>query len=200
MTDFLILHMESNGLAPERGGRVFELALVHVQAGKILQTQTQLMNPGLPLPPFLTTLTGITPSMIREALSAAAAMPALAAFAGAGTLVAHNASLERKLWQNELALAGLAPAPEFLCTLRLARRLYPWANHQKTVVLATQLGIAHSNLHKRALDMALLKAQIFIRMQQDLARLYPDEVINTAFLQRYQNTGKALSRSVAAPF
>ncbi|MGH8492148.1 MAG: 3'-5' exonuclease [Moraxellaceae bacterium] len=199
MSAFVILHMETNGLTPARGGRVFEAALVRVQEGRITNSHHSLMNPGLPLPPFLTTLTGITPSMIREAPASARAMSELLTFMGDAVLVAHNVSNERQLWQHELALADYHHKTDFLCTLRLARRLYPWVSSQKIPALAVLLGIGPSSLHKRALDMALLKAQIFVQMQADLLGLYPDENINAAFLERYQKTGRALTRGLAEP-
>ncbi|MDQ8036362.1 MAG: 3'-5' exonuclease [Pedobacter sp.] len=199
MSGFVVLHMESNGLAPARGGRVFEAALVRVENGRITQTCHHLMNPGLPLPPFLTTLTGITPSMVREAPLSAEAMAELQSFLGDSVLVAHNASLDRQVWQHEMELAGLGRIPDFLCTLRLARRLYPWSDSQKIPALAQLQGINRLGLHKRALDMAQLKAQVFLRMQKDLALLYPDEAIDALFLDRYQKTGRALTRAVPEP-
>ncbi len=199
MTGFVILHMETNGLAPNRGGRVFETALVRVEEGRITTSCQQLMNPGLPLPPFLTALTGITPSMIREAPDSATAMAVLQAFLGGSILVAHNASIDRQIWQHELELAGQGDTPGFLCTLRLARRLYPWAGSQKIPALAALQGSRCQGLHKRALDHALLKAQVFLRMQKDLAQLYPDEDIDLLFLDRYQKAGRALARSLPEP-
>lgn len=199
MTRYAILHMESNGLTPARGGRVFEAAVVLMENGVIRDTTHSLMNPGLPLPPFLTALTGITPSMIREAPDSSVAMAALVAFMADAVPVAHNASIDRQLWQHELALAGSKSDPDFLCTLRLARRLYPWSVSQKTAALAALQGISPATMHKRALDMALLKAQIFRRMQKDITTLYPGECIDGNFLDRYQKTGRALARAFPLP-
>ncbi len=199
MTNYAILHMESNALTPARGGRVFEAAVVLVDAAGIRDARQVLMNPGLPLPPFLSALTGITCSMIRAAPASATAVAELQAFMADAIPVAHNASIDRQLWQHEQELAGCQGRPDFLCTLRLARRLYPWAGSQKAAALAALQGLALKSLPARALDMAMLKAQIFLRMQKDIAALYPDECIDGAFLERYQKTGRALARTMPEP-
>ncbi len=196
---YAVLHMESNGLSAARGGRVFEAALVLVENGVIRDTCHSLINPGLMLPPFLAALTGITPSMISTAPASAQVMKAMCRFMGDAVPVAHNASLDRQLWQQELQLADGAACQDFLCTLRLARRLYPWADSQKTAALAALHGMVPATPHKRALDMALLKARIFLRMQNEIALLYPGENIDASFLDRYQKTGRATVRAVPEP-
>jgi len=52
-------------------------------------------------------------------------MPGLRTFVRGLPIVAHNASFDRAFLQAELARAGLQPESEFLCTMRLARRLAP---------------------------------------------------------------------------
>jgi DNA polymerase III subunit epsilon len=199
MTRYAVLHMESNGQTPARGGRVFEAALVLVENGAIRDTCHSLMNPGLLLPPFLAALTGITPSMIGAAPASASVMKTFCRFMGDAVAVAHNASLDRQLWQQELQLANGPACQDFLCTLRLARRLYPWADSQKTAALAALHGMSPPAHHKRALDMALLKAQIFLRMQNEIALLYPGVTIDGSFLDRYQKTGRTTVRAVPEP-
>lgn len=199
MTRYAVLHMEGNGLTPVRGGRVFEAAVVIVENAVIKDSWHCLMNPGMVLPPFLTALTGITPSMIRAAPASALAMKELTSFMGDALPVAHNVSIDRQRWQQELDLAGCKGRQDFLCTLRLARRLYPWAGSQRTAALAVLHGLTPHTLHNRALDMALLKAQIFLRMQKDIAVLYPGENIDGSFLERYQSAGRAVARGLPEP-
>lgn len=198
MTRYAILDFESNGLAPERGGRVLEAAVVLVQDGAIAASWQSLMNPGVPVPPFVTTLTGITASMVREAPPPAAVLSEMLAFIGDATLVAHHASSDRQLWSHELALAGLQGPDDFICTLRLARRLYPWARDHRLGTLVTLHQIPVPGLHQRAHAEALLTAQLFLRMNADLAELYPGEFGEEGFLARYQKTGKAKAKSVTA--
>lgn len=198
MTRYAILDFETNGLSPERGGRVLEAAVVLVQGGAISGSWHSLMNPGVPVPPFVITLTGISASMVRAAPPSAAVLNEMLAFIGDATLVAHNASTDRQLWCHELALAGLQGPEDFICTLRLARRLYPWATDHRLGALAALHQIPVQGQHQRAHSEALLTAQLFLRMNADLAGLYPGESGGESFLARYQKTGRAKAKAVPA--
>lgn len=199
MTRYAILDFASNGLTPDRGGRVLEMAVVLVQGGTIMDSRHSLVNPAVPVPPFVTTLTGITPSMVREAPVPAVALADMLAFIGDAPLVAHNASVDRQLWLHELALARLSGPQEFICTLRIARRLYPWAGDLRLGTLLALHHIPVMEQHARALTGATLTAQLFLRMSADLATLYQEEAASAGFFARYQKTGKAKTKGMPAP-
>lgn len=195
LTRYAILDFESNGLSPAKGGRLLEIAVVLVESGRIVASRHSLLNPQVPVPPYVTTLTGITASMVRAAPPPSEVLPGLLAFIGDAALVMHNASIDRQFWLHEMALAGLKCPQEFICTLRIARRLYPWARGQKLSTLAELHGIPVETRHQRALAEAMTTARLFVRMSDDLAALYAPEAVNAAFLARYQKTGKALAKS-----
>jgi DNA polymerase-3 subunit epsilon len=77
------------------------------------------------LPPFITSLTGITDAMLRGQPRPEQVMPRLQRFVRGLPIVAHNAAFDRGFLHAELARAGLKAESEFLCTMRLARRLAP---------------------------------------------------------------------------
>jgi DNA polymerase-3 subunit epsilon len=83
------------------------------------------MHPGFALPSFITSLTGITDQMLRGQPRPEEVMPGLQKFVRGLPIVAHNASFDRAFLHAELARAGLRAESEFLCTMRLARRLAP---------------------------------------------------------------------------
>jgi len=83
------------------------------------------MHPGANLPPFITSLTGITDTMLRGQPRPEQVMPRLQRFVRGLPIVAHNAAFDRGFLHAELARAGLSAESEFLCTMRLARRLAP---------------------------------------------------------------------------
>lgn len=177
---------------------MLEAAVIRVQDGAIVGSWHSLMNPGVPVPPFVTTLTGISASMVRQAPSSALVLSEMLAFIGDAALVVHNASTDRQFWSHELALAGLQGSEDFICTLRLARRLYPWAADHRLGGLAALHQIPVQGQHQRVHSEALLTAQLFLRMNADLAGLYPGESGEEGFLARYQKTGRAKARAVAA--
>lgn len=196
MSRYAVIDFETNGLMPGQGGRALEVAAVLVEDGRIVDSWQSLMNPGVAVPAFITALTGITPAMVRQAPPPAEVMAGIADFVGDAIPVAHNASFDRKFWQYELERIGRAAVQDFLCTVLISRRLYPWAPNHKLGTLVDVHGLPDDGRHHRALADASMTAHLFLLMQQDLAALYADEALGPAFLQGYQRTPKAKVRGV----
>lgn len=195
VTRYAVIDFETNGLMPGQGGRALEVAAVLVQDDRIVDTWQSLMNPGVYVPSFITALTGITPAMVRDAPPPEQVMAGIADFVGDATLVAHNASFDRKFWQHELERIGRDAPQDFLCTVLLSRRLYQWAPNHKLGTLVALHGLPDDDRHHRALADASMTAHLFLRMQQDLAALYADQAVAVEFLREYQGTPKARVKS-----
>jgi DNA polymerase III subunit epsilon len=122
--ELVVLDFETTGLLPARD-RTIEVAATLMVDHRPVDTFCRLMHPGFPLPSFITSLTGITDQMLRGLPRPEEVMPSLQKFVRGLPIVAHNASFDRAFLQAELARAGLRAESEFLCTMRLARRLAP---------------------------------------------------------------------------
>ena len=122
--ELVVLDFETTGLTPAFD-RTIEVAATLLVDQQPVKTFHQLMHPGTKLPDFITSLTGITDAMLRGQPRPEDVMPRLQAFMRGLPIVAHNAAFDRRFLHAELARAGLQPENEFLCTLRLARRLLP---------------------------------------------------------------------------
>ena len=122
--ELVVLDFETTGLLPARD-RTIAVALTLLVDHRPVDTFCRLMHPGFALPSFITSLTGITDQMLRGQPRPEDVMPALHRFVRGLPIVAHNASFDRAFLHAELARAGLQPESEFLCTMRLARRLAP---------------------------------------------------------------------------
>jgi DNA polymerase-3 subunit epsilon len=122
--ELVVLDFETTGLMPARD-RTIEVAATLLVDHRPVDTFCRLMHPGFALPSFITSLTGITDQMLRGQPRPEEVMPALHKFVRGLPIVAHNASFDRAFLHAELARAGLQPESEFLCTMRLARRLAP---------------------------------------------------------------------------
>ena len=195
MHRYAVIDFETNGLMPGQGGRALEVAVVMVEGGEIVGSQASLMNPGGRVPRFITALTGITPAMVRTAPPPGEVMAQIREFVGDATLVAHNASFDRRFWEYELDLCGQPCSTEFLCTVLIGRRLYPWAPNHKLATLVELHNIPVDGQHHRALADASMTARLFQRMQQDLVALYAEQAGQDDFLQRYQRISKAQAKS-----
>ncbi|BCY06516.1 DNA polymerase III subunit epsilon [Actinoplanes sp. L3-i22] len=121
-TTFVVLDLETTGGAPDGGG-ITEIGAVKVRSGELLGEFGTLVNPGVPLPPFITVLTGITEAMLRPAPAIEAVLPGLLEFLRGAVLVAHNAPYDVGFLKAACAAHGYPwPSPRVLDTAALARR------------------------------------------------------------------------------
>ncbi|MDI1302632.1 MAG: 3'-5' exonuclease [bacterium] len=190
MTRYAVIDFETSGLSPLQGDRALEIAAVIVENGEICESWQSLMNPGIAVPAFITGLTGITPAMVRGAPGPACVMAEVAEFVGDATLVAHNASFDKKFWEHELARIRITPENDFLCTLLISRRLYPWAPNHRLQTLADLHHLDVEGRYHRALADASMTARLFIQMKKDIAGLYQGGEKESGFLAKYQKTSR----------
>jgi DNA polymerase III epsilon subunit-like protein len=79
-TTFVVLDLETSGASPKTGSAITEIGAVKVCGGQVLGTFKTFVNPGTPLPPFITELTGITDEMLIDAPRIESVLPLLFEF------------------------------------------------------------------------------------------------------------------------
>ena len=93
---FVVVDLETTGAKPGPES-ITEIGAVKVRGGETVGEFSTLVNPGRPIPAFITSLTGITTAMTARAPRIAAVIPSLIEFlcAGPSTVVAaHNARFD----------------------------------------------------------------------------------------------------------
>jgi DNA polymerase-3 subunit epsilon len=176
--DFTVVDVETTGWAPDEAG-ITEIGAVRLHAGSAVAEFGSLVNPGTPVPPAITELTGISDQMLASAPPVAAVLPGLLAFAEGSVLTAHNAPFDLRFLTA--ACAGMGrdwPGFEVLDTVRLARHLMATPQEvpdRKLATLATFFGTPVRPSH-RALDDARATAVVLGRL---LARLADREGVMT---------------------
>lgn len=65
-TTFVVIDLETTGGSP-RDSKITEIGAVKIRGGEIVGEFQTLVNPGSPIPPFITVLTGITDAMVVAA-------------------------------------------------------------------------------------------------------------------------------------
>ena len=63
---FVVVDLETTGGSPQECG-ITEFGAVKVRGGEVLGEFQTFVNPGHPIPAFISVLTGITDSMVRDA-------------------------------------------------------------------------------------------------------------------------------------
>ncbi|MDD5392752.1 MAG: 3'-5' exonuclease [Thiothrix sp.] len=166
MTTYAILDFETTGMSPECGACPTEIAVVLVRDGQILDRYQSLMNANTWVPPFIESLTGISNAMVRKAPPMHQVMAEAVEFAGDYPLVAHNASFDSKFWDDALSRQGKQRQQTFLCSMLMARRVFPDAPNHKLGTLVNFLRLPMSGQFHRALADAEATAHLFIKMHQ----------------------------------
>jgi DNA polymerase III epsilon subunit family exonuclease len=120
-----VIDLETSGGSPQTGARITEIGVVKVRGGIVLGTFQSFIDPGHPLPPFITQLTGITDAMLLSAPFIDEVLPTLFEFLGPPeetVLVAHNSPFDMS-FLKAAALAHEFTWPQYLTvdTARLAR-------------------------------------------------------------------------------
>lgn len=186
MNEYAVIDFETTGLSPAHGARPTEIAVVRVSGTRIVDRYQSLMNPGVPIPREIQALTGISNSMVRRAPSIRAVMAEAVAFAGGHPIVAHNAAFDRKFWDRETSALRSSGANPFICSLLLARRLFPGAANHKLQTLVRALGLPAAASYHRALADAECTAHLFIRLQQEISRRYRIAAVDADLLRQLQ--------------
>ena len=123
---FVVVDLETTGGSPQQGCAITEIGAVKVRGGKVLGEFKTFVNPGVPIPPFITVLTGITEAMVLPAPKIAEAFPAFLEFAGSAqetVLVAHNAKFDISFLKAASAQLNYRwPNYRTLDTVHLAKR------------------------------------------------------------------------------
>jgi len=125
-TTFVVVDLETTGGSPGVNA-ITEIGAQKVRGGKVIGEFQTLINPGVPLPPFITVLTGITESMLIPAPKIDEVFPQFLEFLGSEAetvLVAHNAPFD--VGFLKAAAAGLGynfPKFQVLDTVKIARQV-----------------------------------------------------------------------------
>lgn len=166
---FAVVDVETTGMRASGSDRITDIAVVVVHGARRELVFESLVNPGIPIPPRIAMLTGISDAMVRAAPPfEAIADQVLAALAGR-VFVAHNARFDWGFVAAEVRRArayGLTAMQ--VCTVRLARRLLPQLESRSLDSLSLFFGLENQARHRAAGD-AQVTAVVLERLLQ-LAR------------------------------
>ena len=162
--ELVVFDLETTGLSAARD-RMCEIGAVRVRSLSVDETFETLVDPGIVLPPYIATLTGIREAELRSAPRSEIAVRRFLAFAGDAPLVAHNARFDVGFLDREVErLTGRRVAAPVVDTVWLARRLLHRRSERFSLLeLAHFFGTTWQPCH-RALPDALATAEILIAL------------------------------------
>jgi DNA polymerase III subunit epsilon len=126
LVEFVVLDLETSGSAPHLGAGITEIGAIRVRGGEILATFSTLVNPGHPIPPYITDLTGIDDETVRSAPEIGEVISSLIDFIGGDetVFVAQNAPFDLAFVRAAAKTAALKwPKQRIVDTAILARKV-----------------------------------------------------------------------------
>ena len=158
---YVVFDIETTGFSSVKD-HIIEIGAVKVENGRMTERYSTFVNPGVPIPFRITSLTSITDEMVMDSPKIDVVLPEFLAFVGDAVLVAHNAAFDVGFIEQNCKNLGLPHEYTYLDTVALARVLLPTLSKYKLNVVAKALGISLEN-HHRAVDDAGATAEIFER-------------------------------------
>jgi DNA polymerase III subunit epsilon len=169
--------VETTGSSPERE-RVTEIGMVSVDVDgddTRVNEWSSLVNPGIPIPPEIQWLTGISNDMVRNAPPFSGLAQQVYDRLDGAVFIAHNARFDYGFLRAEFARAGLDFHARTLCTVRLSRFLYPDRAPHTLDAIIERFGIEGEQRHR-----ALGDARVLWRLLQVLGDRHPGAELEIA--------------------
>ena len=158
---FCTLDLETTGASPA-SCEITEIGAVKHTRGEVVATFQTLVDPGAPIPPSITILTGITQAMVLDAPAIATVLPSFLEFLGDSVIVGHNIRFDMSFLQAAAKRTGYETLGNpTIDTVALARRLVrPEVRNLRLRTLASHFRSPTTPNH-RALEDARATAHVF---------------------------------------
>lgn len=165
--DYIILDIETTGLS-KFYHKITEIAAIKYKNHKPVEEFNTLINPEVKIPSFITKLTGIDDEMVKNEKKISEILPDFHNFIEDLPIIAHNASFDYGFlnYNSEKHLGKSLENPK-LCTVKLARRLYPDLPSRKLSFLCEMFEIENKDAH-RAMSDTKATATLFSHFHNEL--------------------------------
>src|SRR5215831_20953381 len=148
---FVVVDLETTG-GSALFDRVLEVAAIRIENGVVTDRLECLVEPGMPIPPFVTRITGINAGLVRGKPAFDTLLPRLRTLMDGAVLVAHNVAFDGNFLANAFKRVEMPWDGEKLCTLRLSRRLIPGLHSYRLDSLCAFLGFTFVQRHRAGPD------------------------------------------------
>lgn len=172
---YAIIDLETTGGQPAQD-RITEIAIYIHDGEKVVDEYSTLLNPGRPIPFFITQLTGISDDMVRDAPKFHEVARKVVEMTEGCVFVAHNVRFDYSFLKKEFADLGYNYSRKTLCTVRLSRSLMPGQPSYSLGKLCQNIGIPLEGRHRAGGDAAataILFGRLLKISQQEEALVAP---------------------------
>lgn len=154
---YAIIDIETTGGQFNAEG-ITEIAIYKFDGVELVDQFISLVNPEIPIQPFVVKLTGINNAMLRTAPKFYEIAKRIIEITQDCIIVAHNASFDYRVLKMEFKRLGYDFMKQTLCTVELSKQLLPDVKTYSLGKLVRSLGIPIADRHRASGDaMATLK-------------------------------------------
>ena len=166
---YAILDIETTGGQFNEEG-ITEIAIYKFDGHEVVDQFISLVNPEIPIQPFVVKLTGINNAMLRSAPKFFEVAKRIIEITEDCIVVAHNASFDYRILRTEFRRLGYDFVKPTLCTVELAKKLIPGHASYSLGKLVRELGIPMADRH-RANGDAMATVKLFkMLLDKDLEK------------------------------
>lgn len=137
--DMVVLDTETTGLSFSEC-HLIEISAARLNGREVQDSMDTFVHPGVPIPPEIVRLTGITNRDVADAPSAEEAVAQLAEFVGGMPVLAHNATFDRTFVEG--VRGGHEVSDTWIDTLALSRMALPRLRSHRLADMAEAFGVA----------------------------------------------------------
>lgn len=178
----IFIDLETTGPNPA-ADFITEIGIVEVTDASVQRWST-LVNPQVPIPPFIRRLTSIDDSMVRDAPTFEMLQHELWQRLQDGLFIAHNARFDYGFLRNAFKRVGVNLHCEVLCTVKLSRKLFPQEPKHGLDALVARHGLSPQTRHR-----ALADADLLWQFWRKLGANVAADAIHTAIDELLQRPG-----------
>ena len=179
---YAILDIETTGGQYNEEG-ITEIAIYKFDGHEIVDQFISLVNPEIPIQPFVIKLTGINNEMLTAAPKFFEIAKRIIEITDGCVIVAHNAVFDYRILRTEFRRLGYTFEAKSLCTVELAKVLMPEQESHSLGKLVRALGIPMADRHRASGD-AMATVKLFkMLLDKDLKKTIVKSLIQTEIVK-----------------
>ena len=175
---YAILDIETTGGQFNEEG-ITEIAIYKFDGHEIVDQFISLVNPEIPIQPFVVKLTGINNAMLVSAPKFFEVAKRIIEITTDCIIVAHNASFDYRILRTEFRRLGYNFEAKTLCTVELAKKLIPDQPSYSLGKLVRALGIPMADRHRASGDAVATVKLFKMLLEKDLEKTIIADYIKT---------------------
>ncbi len=200
---FSVLDVETTGLNAAFNN-IIEIGIVKINKGKVMDRFSSLVNPARIIPPFITEFTGISNEDVFDAPLFEDIHSEILEFIKNSVITGHNLSFDLSFLRREFSNCGIEKfQPVTLCTLKLAKRVYPLLKSRSLQNLAYSLKIKNEAAHRALSDAETtgkILYKIIKKLKEDENFETVGELVNYQFTTNQKLNKKPISKKLNNQF